>query len=153
MDIFFPMEDMNHMLRQIEQNDQVSQIKELFRSYLTGLINSEHKIPRDADEYIEKTIAYLEAHFAEPVTIPEIAEHVGISPIYLNKIFKLATGKTLSEYLNFYRTEKSKEMLKNTDMTVNDISKALGYNDVRSSIRFFKKFYDITPNHYRKTQV
>lgn len=153
MDIFFPIEDMNRMLHQIEQSDQVSQIKELFRTYLGGLIDTESKISRDAHEYIEKTLAYLQAHFSEPVTIPQIAENTGISPIYLNKIFKLATGKTLSEYLNFYRTEKSKEMLKNTDMTINDISKALGYNDVRSYIRFFKKFYDITPNHYRKTQV
>ena len=153
MDIFFPIEDMNQMLRQVEQTGEVERIEELFRAYLTGLIETENKISRDAHEYIEKTIAYLETHFAEALTIPQIAENVGISPIYLNKIFKLATGKTLSEYLNFYRTEKSKDMLKNSNLTVNDISKALGYNDVRSYIRFFKKFYDITPNHYRKTQA
>ncbi|RRD95090.1 AraC family transcriptional regulator [Clostridiales bacterium COT073_COT-073] len=153
MDVFFPIEDMNQIVRQIEQNQDLEQSKKLFYHYLSGLIDADNKIPREAQSYINKTISYLEIHFAEPVTVTQIAENVNISPIYLNKLFKLSTGKTLSEYLNFYRIEKSKNLLLDTDLTINDISKALGYNDVRSYIRFFKKFYDITPNHFRKTRL
>lgn len=151
IDVLFPMEEMNQMVRKIEQSDNLHQSKELFRNFLLGLVHTENKVSIEAQEYIRQTIAYLEKHFAEPITIPQIAENVGISPIYLNKLFKLSTGKTLSEYLNFYRTEKSKSMLLETDMTINDISKALGYNDVRSYIRFFKKFYEVTPNGFRKS--
>lgn len=152
MDVLFSMAEMNQMVRKIEQSDNLSQSKELFHAYLAGLITTENKISGEAQEYIRQTLHYLEKHFAEPITIPQIAENVNINPIYLNKLFKLSTGKTLSEYLNYYRTEKSKEMLLHTDMTVNDISKSLGYNDVRSYIRFFKKFYHVTPNHFRKTE-
>ncbi|NMA83414.1 MAG: helix-turn-helix transcriptional regulator [Epulopiscium sp.] len=84
-----------------------------------------------------------------PSSVAEIAEQVGLNHIYLNRIFKLSTGKTLSEYLNIYRIEQSKDMLCNTNHSVAEISKLLGYNDVRSYIRFFKKFVGVTPGDYR----
>ncbi len=75
---------------------------------------------------------------------------MGVSSIYLTKLFKLSTGKTLSEYLNYYRTQKSLDLLMNTEETIGWISEAVGYSDVRSYIRFFKKFYYMTPSEYRK---
>ncbi len=79
-----------------------------------------------------------------------IASHTGVSAIYLNRIFKLSTGKTLSEYLNDYRISQSLPMLEDTSETISSISQAVGYSDVRSYIRFFKKFYGMTPSEYRK---
>lgn len=152
MDIIFSIDQINQMIGQVEKSKHIHQAKDLFFTFLISLIDHESKISSEAQEYIRQTLLYLESHFNESLTIPQIAENVNISPIYLNKIFKLSTGKTLSEYLNYYRTEKSKTLLLSTNMTINDISKALGYNDVRSYIRFFKKFYNITPNHFRKLE-
>lgn len=67
-----------------------------------------------------------------------------------DRIFKLSIGKTLSEYLNEYRTAQSLPMLSDTSDTINRISENAGYNDVRSYIRFFKKFYGMTPGEYRR---
>lgn len=122
----------------------------LFFACLSNMIDTETKISEEARDYIRKAMDFLESHYAEPITVPQIAASVGISPIYLNKIFKLSTGKTLSEYLNYYRIGMSLVMLTDTDNTVNWISEAIGYNDVRSYIRFFKKFHNMTPNEYRK---
>lgn len=94
-------------------------------------------------------IDFMEENYHRDLSINEIAEHVGLNHIYLNRIFKLSTGKTLSEYLNIFRIEKSKEFLNNTCHSINDISKMVGYNDVRSYIRFFKKFFGVTPKDFR----
>ena len=75
---------------------------------------------------------------------------MGLSSVYLTKLFKLATGKTLSEYLNYYRNQQSLWLLTQTGDTVNEISAKVGYTDVRSYIRFFKKFYHVTPGEYRR---
>lgn len=130
--------------------DSLRECDSLFFACLSNMIDTETKISEEARNYIRNAMNYLEAHYAEPITVPQIAASVGLSPIYLNKIFKLSTGKTLSEYLNYYRIEKSLVLLTDTDNTVNWISEAIGYNDVRSYIRFFKKFHTMTPNEYRK---
>ena len=82
--------------------------------------------------------------------MPDIAQAVSLNPVYLNKLFKLSTGKTISEYLNSYRIDASKPMLLEEGATVAAVSSQLGYNDVRSFIRFFKKFTGITPGDYRQ---
>lgn len=117
---------------------------------LTAMIDTETKISEESRGYVRETIDYLESHYAEQLTVPQIASAVGISPIYLNKVFKLATGKTLAEYLNYYRIKQSLVMLSNSSGTINEISETVGYHDVRSYIRFFKKFHHMTPNEYRK---
>lgn len=119
-------------------------------SCLSNIIDTETKIPEESRGYVRKAMDYLEASYASPITVVQIAASVGVSPIYLNKLFKLSTGKTLSEYLNYYRIQQSLPMLTDSDSTVSRISEAVGYNDVRSYIRFFKKFYTMTPNEYRK---
>ncbi len=110
------------------------------------------KISDDAHIYVHKAIRYLEAHYAESLSIPVIASHTGVSAIYLNRIFKLSTGKTLSDYLNDYRIARSLPMLADSSETIGRISEAVGYSDVRSYIRFFKKFYGMTPGEYRKSR-
>ena len=90
--------------------------------------------------YIQKAIQYIEQRLLAAHHHPQIAGFVGVSSIYLTKLFKLSTGKTLSEYLNYYRTQKSLDLLMNTEETIGWISEAVGYSDVRSYIRFFKNF-------------
>ena len=84
------------------------------------------------------------------LNVPEIAEAVNINPIYLNRLFKSSTGSTISNYLSQYRCEHARAMLENTQATVNEISDACGFSEVRSFIRFFKKYYGQTPTEYRK---
>lgn len=78
---------------------------------------------------------------------------LSLNPVYLSRLFKLDTGKTLSEYLNCYRTECSLALLTDTADTIQSISQKVGYSDVRSYIRFFKKYYDVTPSEYRRGAV
>jgi YesN/AraC family two-component response regulator len=57
---------------------------------------------------------------------------------------------TLTDYLNNNRIEKSKDYLANTFLTLCEISEKVGYNNVQSYQRFFKKYINITPGDYRK---
>ncbi len=102
---------------------------------------------------VTTTLNFIHNNYTKDISVVEIADHVGLNHIYLNKLFKLSTGKTISEYLNLYRIEKSKDLLYNTNFSINNISTMLGYNDVRSYIRFFKKFTGVTPGDYRNTNI
>ncbi len=141
---------MNASVRKLENASTVDEINKHFCSCLFGMLDAKNKISTESYGYIQKAVQYIELNYSQPITIPQIAGFVGVSSIYLTKLFKLSTGKTLSEYLNYHRTQKSLDLLTHTEETINWISEAVGYSDVRSYIRFFKKFYYMTPSEYRK---
>lgn len=141
---------MNASVRKLENASTVDEINKHFCSCLFGMLDEKNKISTESYGYIQKAVQYIELNYSQPITIPQIAGFVGVSSIYLTKLFKLSTGKTLSEYLNYHRTQKSLDLLTHTEETISWISEAVGYSDVRSYIRFFKKFYYMTPSEYRK---
>ena len=141
---------MNASVRKLENASTVDEINKHFCSCLFGMLDAKNKISTESYGYIQKAVQYIELNYSQPITIPQIAGFVGVSSIYLTKLFKLSTGKTLSEYLNYHRTQKSLDLLTHTEETISWISEAVGYSDVRSYIRFFKKFYYMTPSEYRK---
>jgi AraC-like DNA-binding protein len=106
----------------------------------------------DAKEsyYCELAKDYLDENFMRDMNITDVADHLNISYSYLSKIFRAKTGITLTDYLNNARIEKSKEYLANTFLNLNEISEKVGYNNVQSYQRFFKKYENITPGDYRK---
>lgn len=122
-------------------------------SWFSSQIEASTCLPEKSWHYVREAVAYIEEHYRENLSIPQIAKEVSVNPVYLNKLFKLSTGKTISEYLNYYRIEESKSLLLGPDATVASVSAGLGYNDVRSFIRFFKKFTGVTPKDFRQQNV
>lgn len=121
--------------------------------WCSAQIDAGSALPEKSHQYVREAIAFIERHYGENISVPQIAQQVAVNPVYLNKLFKLATGKTISEYLNYYRIEMGKELLLREDATVNAVASGLGYNDVRSFIRFFKKFTGVTPKDFRRQNL
>lgn len=145
-----PDNTLSTAIRRLENASTLEECGKSFYSCLFGILDTKNKISMETHAYIQKAVRYMEQYYAQSISIPQIADFVGVSSVYLTKLFKLSTGKTLSEYLNYYRTQCSLTMLTDSDDTVNAISEAVGYSDVRSYIRFFKKFYHMTPSEYRR---
>ena len=80
----------------------------------------------------------------------DIAAALELNPIYLNRIFKLSTGKTLLEYLNFYRIQAACQMMCQRRYTLPQIIAAVGYTDPRSFNRYFKRQMGKSPSEYFK---
>ena len=68
-------------------------------------------------------------------------------------MFKKETGHTFINYLNNYKIEKSKELLKNTNMSLLDISLEVGFNNQSYYSTIFKKYTNMTPLEYRETAL
>lgn len=137
-------------LKKISAAQSADDCAAVLLAHYSALIGAHNKLPEESYAYVRDVTAFMEEHYRESLTIPQIAGHVSLNPVYLNKLFKLSTGKTVSEYLNSYRIERSKELLRSGELTVAAISEQIGYNDVRSFIRFFKKYIGVTPHEYRQ---
>ena len=121
--------------------------------WLSSQVETSTCLPEKSWQYVRGAVAYIEAHYTENLSVPQIASHVSVNPVYLNKLFKLSMGKTISDYLNCTRVEASKELLLAPEATVASVSTGLGYNDVRSFIRFFKKYTGLTPKDFRQQNL
>ena len=78
-----------------------------------------------------------------------IADHFGMSLSNFSYYFKKTMGQNFKEYIDRLRIQKSIELLRNTDETLESISQQTGYSNTSSFIRSFKKNVGTTPGQYR----
>lgn len=102
------------------------------------------------DGKINKVLLYIRDHFAEDISNTKLSEVFGYHPYHLNRLMKAALGTTLHRYLIFYRIEKAKRFLTDTESTVLEISKMCGYNNFSNFSYDFKKRTGYTPLRYRE---
>lgn len=98
------------------------------------------------------SIAYIEEHYSEKISLEEIAAVQRLAPSYFCRLFKKASGTGFVDYLNFVRICKSERMLSHSDKSILEISYELGFSSVSYFNRLFKKYKNCTPSEYRAAQ-
>lgn len=93
---------------------------------------------------------YIRSYFNMPLTLKELSEYVGMNENYFSEYFKKCTKMTFKQYQTNLRIRYSKQMLLDKQYTMEDISDAVGYNDVKYFSRVFKQICGIAPGEYRK---
>lgn len=101
-------------------------------------------------KYMTAAINYIRDHFSEQLTLEQVAQELNISRSYLALIFKKETSLTFSTWLRKYRIGKAKELLKNTNMSQDDICIEVGIYDSSYLCRLFKEYEHLSPDEYRK---
>mgnify|MGYP000907366864 CR=1 FL=1 len=96
------------------------------------------------DGIAERITDYLEQNLEQNVSLDMLAQSMNYSAAYLSRLIKKNT-----ELLLYLRLKKSMELLRLTDMRINDIAAKAGYNDVSYFISIFKKCTGVTPKEWR----
>ncbi len=131
------MQDFNDILRDV--------CRELMQVRQTGR--------KDLSELAERAVAYMKENFRNAdLNMSALADYLEISPVTLAVEFKSGMGMSPSDYLTLIRMEYAKELLRNTDMRVKEVSMAVGYEDDHVFMRRFKKYAGKTPGQYRGEQ-
>lgn len=102
---------------------------------------------RTASVKVEAVIEYMRRHIEEKLTLPALVAVVGISPAYLSRIFKEATGCTIIEYFNKMKIDVSKEFLLE-GMKVREVASKLGFADEFYFSRLFKRLEGVSPSEF-----
>ncbi len=95
-------------------------------------------------------ISYMEQHFAEPVTLQELADLIPCNSQYLCRFFREITGTSPIQFLISLRTEHACVLLKDTTKSILEISLECGFDNVSYFIRKFRELKGCTPREYRK---
>lgn len=120
-------------------------LQDLFFLYFPAPKREEEGEPavKDCKEYIGR-------HFAQALSLEELAKLVALSKQSLIRKFKDSTGMTPMQYLGAVRINESKLLLRDTDMTVSQVAQESGFENVYYFSNSFRKATGITPTQYRK---
>jgi AraC-like DNA-binding protein len=129
--------------------DQFKQFYEhLFLTSATIILS----IKDEQDPTISFILDYVENRYAEDLSLELLADKLNLSVAYLSVYIKEKTGTNFSEHLNAIRIRKAKELLTEHNLSVQEIGLQIGYQNVTSFIRMFKKITGIPPGEYRKSK-
>lgn len=104
----------------------------------------------DAKEQVDYVYYYIQDHYMESVDIGELADELGFTSAYLSKIFKKYTGTTPIKMLTSIRIHNAKKLLLNTNYTIQEIGKEVGYPDQFHFSKTFRKVVGMNPSAYRE---
>lgn len=123
-------------------------------SFYQSIIRDVRKILDRSDnghnEIIGKVIDFLKKNYMNPsISLDYVAKFANLNPAYLGKIFKDSTGIPFPEYVNKLRLDMAKELLANTNESINRISSLVGFNSTTYFVTCFKKYIGVTPAKFR----
>ncbi len=117
---------------------------------LCGIVQSYERMLDHPQRVVFQVVEYIRAHYAERLSIPEIAEHFGLSQRQLERRFADTFRASPREYLIRLRILIASERLRRSDDPIANIAMDCGFYDHSSFIRYFKRTLGITPLAYRK---
>lgn len=103
------------------------------------------------DEVILQAKIWLQDNFARKVAVPQLAAQFGMSTRTFNRRFKAALGQSPVDYLRELRLNNARDLLQQTNLSVQEICALCGFQDVSYFSRQFRQFFQTTPGKYRET--
>ncbi|GAA3412380.1 AraC family transcriptional regulator [Paenibacillus hodogayensis] len=100
-------------------------------------------------ETIRAAIDYIRRESGRRVRTDELAGRAGMSQAHLNIVFKQFAGMPLKKYITLTRLERARYLLSDTTMNVSEVADAIGYSDVYTFSKIFKRYFGMTPSYYQ----
>ncbi len=100
--------------------------------------------------YVQKAIEFIAAHYSYPITIEDIADHVGLSRSHLFRSFELVLQQSPKEYLSRFRIKQACYLLRHSSLSVTAIANSVGFESSLYFSKAFKKARGMPPREYRQ---
>ncbi|MBB3111547.1 YesN/AraC family two-component response regulator [Paenibacillus phyllosphaerae] len=139
-----------------EQSDTLGQVEQDFLGTLTKLATQIEELSQNRrhNALMREIRDYVAEQYLDPnLSLTILSERFQISPKYLSQLFKESIGQNFSDFLIGLRIEYAKRLLRESDVTVQQISEMLGYANPTSFIRVFKKIVGLSPGQYRESEM
>lgn len=126
-----------------------SYLLHIWRTLLDHLDTAPERMPVFERREAQQILAYLNEHYAEPVTLEQVSAHIHMNEAKCCKLFKSAYGRSIFTYLTDYRLEKSILLLSDPSLSVTRIAELCGFNSTSYFIKRFREKVGVSPLQYR----
>ena len=99
---------------------------------------------------VQRALSYIEAHYVEPLSIPDIADSAGVSPPHLHALFRQHAGISPKQAILKLRIQKAEGLLLRSALSIKEISSESGFGDVSSFCAYFRRVMGMAPGQYRQ---
>ncbi len=101
---------------------------------------------------IADAVRWCEEHFAQPLSVPQLAARLFLSPSRFSERFKREVGVAPAAFIRRLRLEKARALLRETDWPLTHIAQETGFADASHLARSFRAFYETTPQKFRNNK-
>ena len=109
------------------------------------------KIAKENIARLNTAITFIEANLSEKLTLEIVAEKAHFSPFHFHRLFKIIVDETVNNFINRKRIEKAAAyLLHQKEKNITEIAENLGFSNLSSFSKSFKKFYGISPNKFKE---
>ncbi|MBE6642127.1 MAG: AraC family transcriptional regulator [Ruminococcaceae bacterium] len=105
------------------------------------------------NKHVITTIRYINDHIFEPITLSSVCEAIHLSKEYVSRLFRKEMNMTVTDYITGQKLSLAKNLLTSDEMTLQNISERIGYQDYNYFSRTFKKHYGISPIKMKKEML
>jgi AraC-like DNA-binding protein len=137
-----------NIYKSIASSETLEQLSRYMREFYEDLINYLQK-DQEEEQAIDRIMACFKKYYRKDMFFEDMAAELGISYSYMRKIVKEKTGKSVIDTINLIRIQEAKSLLLDEKLKCEDIAKMVGYRNVQSLKRYFKKFEGLNPLEYR----
>ena len=102
-----------------------------------------------SDQLVKQVQEFIEENFRQPMQVSNLAAMVNITPRTLNRRFQSCVTMRPIEYIQAVRIEQAKRLLELGDVTIKSLAEQVGYDDISSFTRLFKRATELTPKEYQ----
>ena len=116
-----------------------------------GIFSHETMSPKEGySADIERALKYIALNYQQPLTLEEVAGYCNLSPTYFSRKFRLITGQTFKEHVNYIRLRQATQMLLMTDNSITKIAMLCGFGSSNYFKDLFRASTGRSPREYRK---
>ena len=119
-------------------------------SHINVALERKRRLSVDAQRLVRLAMAYLHEHYAESISRWDLAQYANISEDYLTYCFRQEFGTTPMQYLQRYRVNQAKLLLKNSEKSITEIALEVGFTDSGYFSRVFRRQTGMSPEAFRR---
>lgn len=121
-------------------------INELIKSRL--VVSEQEK----TNPYITNIYEYVDKHIDERITLRQLSDHLGITEIYISRLFKEEIGTNLFTQINSIKMKKAATLLQEDGISISEAAQKVGFSDPLYFSRVFKTHYGVSPSKFRQVR-
>lgn len=110
----------------------------------------ENRSTKKSNEHLIQAISYIRKNYQGNLSLDSVSQKVYVSSYYLSHLFREEMDMTFVDYVNKVKIDKSKELLRENNMNISEVSSLVGFRDQNYFTKTFKKYIGITPSKYSK---
>jgi YesN/AraC family two-component response regulator len=115
-----------------------------------AVLERSKRLGSEAQRVVRRAMAYIHERYAEDISRDDLARHTGVSERYLTRCFRQETGVTPIVYLNRFRIQQAKILLKSGQTNVTEVALSVGFSDSSYFGRVFRDEVGISPGAYQR---